>query len=325
MPNDGGSRARFESHQVISKNNNYEMITQRYHPPLATMLAGALLFTIAIASNATTLTVSQDSYIEGLESSLDTNFGAAAQVRVGQSGTTQGGRKAYFLFDATGLPDILSVENFQIQRAGGTISRTIALYAILGENANSWTELGITWNNAPGNNVAPGTRNFEAYPGESLIFIDTFSTGSLSDTVYNVPFGKLAEADRQVILNTLNTGDRKLTLGLHYNSSQDSTVNFRSQENGDGSFGARLNLTVDEVVIETVKLSETGDQLELTGSGGAYLSETFHVLSSPDPVLPLSSWTSIATNQFQGGSFNLSIPLDPTATQRFYKLQVPTP
>lgn len=213
--------------------------------PITALVVATIAFGLWVGNaSGVSLPVLQDSYIEGLDASLDSNFGGATSVRAGQSGVSNGGRKSYFLFDATGLPEIFSVDDFQIQRAGGTISRTIALYAILGENVNNWTELGITWNNAPGNNVSQGTRDFGAYPGESLIFIDTFSTGSLADTVYNVSFGKLIEADSQAILNALNTGDRQLTLGLRYNSSQESTINFRSKENGDGSFGARLNVTL---------------------------------------------------------------------------------
>lgn len=281
-------------------------------------------------SVGSSLYVSQDSYIEGDAGSRDTNFGDNNQVRVSQATAALGGagRKGYFLFDATGLPEILSVDGFQTQRAGGTTSRTILLYAILGTNlnlgtsVNDWTEMGITWNNAPANNVGVNTnRAFVTYPGESLIQIDSFATGSLSDTIYNVSFGKLAGADYQTILNALNTGDRKLTLGLQYNSSQLTTIGFRSKENGDGSFGARLNVTFG-VVIKTVKVNETGDQVELTGSGGFYVSETFHVLSSPDVAQPLSNWTPVATNQFQAGSFSVSVPIAPEAPQCFYILQV---
>jgi hypothetical protein len=274
------------------------------------------------------LYVSQDSYVEGFLDSRDTNFGDNTQVRVSQV-DAQGGRKGYFLFDATGLPEILSVDGFQTQRAGGTTSRTILLFAILGTNlnlgtsVNDWTEMGITWNNAPANNVGVNTnRAFVAYPGESLIQIDSFSTGSLGDAVYNVSFEKLNEDNRQAILSALNTGDRKLTLGLQYNSSQATTIGFRSKEYDDGSFGARLNVTFAPLAILGVVINETGDQVELTGSAGSYTTETFHVLSASDLALPLSSWTSIATNQFQAGSFSVSVPRDPGAPQAFYILEV---
>lgn len=195
---------------------------------------------------ATTLMVSQDSYIDGRDGFLDSNFGTNTTMLVGQSTPpgTQGGRKAYLLFDATSLPEIFTIDDFQIQRAGTTVNRTIQLYAILGDNVDTWTETGITWNNAPGNNVTAGLRDFGAYPGESLIYIGDINTGSLADAVYTVSFGGLSEANSQAVLDALNTGDRKLTLGLKYNSGTDNSIPFRSKEYGDGSFGAKLNVTL---------------------------------------------------------------------------------
>lgn len=211
---------------------------------------GLLIFLASVAwLPATTLMVLQDSYIDGRDVFLDSNFGTATSLLVGQSTPpgTQGGRKAYLLFDASSLPDIFSIDSFQIQRGGGTVNRTIQLYAILGDSVDAWIESGesgITWNNAPGNNVTAGLRDFGAFPGESLIYIGDINTGALTDTIYTVSFGALAEADSQAILAALNTGDRKLTLGLRYNSSQDSSITFRSKEFGDGSSAAKLNVTL---------------------------------------------------------------------------------
>ncbi len=187
--------------------------------------------------------VSQDSYIDGRAGFLDSNFGSSTALYVGQSTVNNGGRKTYMQFDATSLPEIFSVDDFQVQRGGGTINRTIQLHAILGDNVDSWTQAGLTWNNAPGNNVAPGLREFAAAAGESVILLGNFFTGAAADTVYEVPFSGLSEASSQAILSALNSGDRKLTLGLQYYSSQDSSITFRSQEFGDGTFGPRLNIT----------------------------------------------------------------------------------
>ncbi len=210
-----------------------------------------LILAVLLASGcglwATDLVVSQDSYIEGLTGSLDSNFGGSGTLYAGQSSTVspdQGGRKSYLLFDASALPEITEISSFTVRRNGGTINRTIQLYAILGDNVDTWTETGITWNNAPGNNVTQGLRDFGAYPGESLIYIGNINTGADSEAIYTVPFSGLSGADYQNILDALNTGDRKLTLGLKYNSSQASSIAFRSKEYGDGSSAAFLSVTL---------------------------------------------------------------------------------
>ena len=134
------------------------------------------------------LFVAQDARIAGLPENRDTNY-ATENLQVSQSDST-GGKKSYLLFDAAGLPEILRVEDFQIQRAGtATTSRSIQLKTILGTNeflgsVNNWTETGITWNNAPANNVGTDTnRAFVAYTGESVMHIEDFNTGSGFDTV----------------------------------------------------------------------------------------------------------------------------------------------
>jgi hypothetical protein len=211
---------------------------------LGLVCLGLAAFLISGSSlHAATLTVSQDSYIDGREGFLSSNFGTSTSLIAGQSGTSNGGRKIYTQFDATGLPEIVGIEDFGITRGGGTINRTILLFAILGENVNDWTETGITWNNAPGNNVDAGVRNFAAFPGETLIQIGSISTGADPSTVYSVTFSGLSEPDTQSILDALNTGSRKLTLGLHYNSSQESAITFLSKESGNGSAAATLNVT----------------------------------------------------------------------------------
>lgn len=284
--------------------------------------------TVGVVSS---LLVAQDARIVGLLGDRDTNY-PTENLQVSQS-DAQGGRKSYLLFDATGLPEILRVDDFQIQRAGGTTSRSIQLYAILGTNeflgsVNNWTETGITWNNAPANNVGIATnRAFVAYPGESVMHIEDFSTGSLNDTVYNVPVWRDAsEANRQTILNALNTGDRKLTLGLQYNSSQATTIGFRSREYGLESSIPRLNVvfaaapTVAPVVIQSGGV--TAGNVVLTGEGGTTWG-TYRVLSSTNVAEPLINWIPVATNQFSNATFRVSFPFNPAMSQQFYRLQVP--
>ena len=217
--------------------------------PLPTVFVDAEGFAVLRADLA--LPVSQDADIDGLAANVDTNFGDSNVVRVGNSGSSHGGRKSYFLFDATGLPEVTSIDNFEVIRNGGTTSRSVRLVAILGDNVNTWTEQGITWNNAPGNNVGPASRDFAAFPGEEIIVLAQVSTGGVNpgDILRFVPgvgITGFSETDRLAILNALNTGNRTLTLGLQYISSQQTTIPFRSKENAGGVFAPRLNLVTAE-------------------------------------------------------------------------------
>jgi autotransporter-associated beta strand protein len=66
-----------------------------------------------------------------------------------------------------------------------------------------------------------------------------------------------------------------------------------------------------------------GGNLVLSGSGGPS-NATFYVLNSTNLTTPLSNWTPFLTNQFDvSGNFNLTNPVDLTAPQSFYLLQLP--
>jgi hypothetical protein len=136
----------------------------------------------------------------------------------------------------------------------------------------------------------------------------------------------LSDANRQTILTALNTGDRKLTLGLQYNSSQASTISFRSREYGLESSIPRLNVTlaaapvVAPVVIKSGNTDQAGNVV-LTGEGGTTWG-TYHVLSSAIVAEPLSNWIPVATNQFSNATFSVSFPFDPAVPQQFYVLKV---
>jgi hypothetical protein len=50
---------------------------------------------------------------------------------------------------------------------------------------------------------------------------------------------------------------------------------------------------------------------------------TYYLLASSNPGLPLAAWTRIATNAFDAaGNFNLTNALSPNSPQRFYRLQL---
>ena len=69
-------------------------------------------------------------------------------------------------------------------------------------------------------------------------------------------------------------------------------------------------------------VSLSGSSLIISGTNGT-AGVQFEVLSSTNIVLPLANWTSIATNTFSGGSFNVTNTLDSGSPQSFYILRVP--
>ncbi len=69
----------------------------------------------------------------------------------------------------------------------------------------------------------------------------------------------------------------------------------------------------------------SGDSLVLQGSGGPTNGGYYYWLrSSTNLLLPLTSWSIVATNPFDGqGNFSNQIPLTPGAPPTFYRLQMP--
>jgi T5SS/PEP-CTERM-associated repeat protein len=67
----------------------------------------------------------------------------------------------------------------------------------------------------------------------------------------------------------------------------------------------------------------SGANVIISGTGGPGTSN-YWVLASTNVVLPLSNWTRLLTNQFNGaGAFIFSNAIDPSLPRRFYLLQVP--
>lgn len=69
-------------------------------------------------------------------------------------------------------------------------------------------------------------------------------------------------------------------------------------------------------------ISVNGSTLVISGSGGS-AGGAYVVLKSANVALPMSNWTAIATNQFDGyGNFNFNNAPDPALPQTFYVLKL---
>lgn len=209
------------------------------------LIAGAFALLAGNTSGGTILLpTSADAHIDG--DNPDTNYGAAEVLDIGQD--VLGGHKAYLLFDASswGTTNISRVGEIRIAPASN-LTRTYSAYLITGDGANDWTEEGITWNNAPANNVEVSNRNFVAYPGQTVTLLGTVSGGGVG-TNLTIPFGPGSVGEMELI-NALNTGSRKVTIGIRYNSSQTNTVGIFSREHEGGSMAAALAVLPPDRVI----------------------------------------------------------------------------
>ena len=67
----------------------------------------------------------------------------------------------------------------------------------------------------------------------------------------------------------------------------------------------------------------SGADLVLSGTGGTP-GHDYYVLASTNVALPISNWTSLATNQFDiNGNFNFTNTISAAFPQRFFLIQVP--
>lgn len=85
-----------------------------------------------------------------------------------------------------------------------------------------------------------------------------------------------------------------------------------------------IDITVSILTTPTIVSSGlSGNNLVFTGSGGAPLTG-YHVFSSTDLSVPISSWTVAGTGQFDAsGHFTFRAPILPGVPQSFYILQTP--
>jgi len=212
----------------------------------------------------------------GLAVRADTfvNLAAAADADIAQEfpGTNYGGndnlkaanvtdkfRKAYVLFDASNLviEDVVSVSFYYSREK----TRTFGVWILWRNDGqdNNWTELGITWNNAPYNDGTPGRAfNARGYLGENAQDMGSMSL-SATDTNRYYEF-VIPQAAKARILNELTTGDRKVTLGVSCDSGSGKDLQFWSKENSSGLYPPILRVKTGDFYCATPLLSDvTGD------------------------------------------------------------------
>lgn len=111
-------------------------------------------FCFSTQASASLIMVSSDAYVQG-GSSANQNFGNSESLLIKSDSDSNFIRKTYLQFESDNLSEIRDpVLNLTLQNPS-TINAVIAVYGLVdGDSGESWSEDGITWNNAPGNNVA---------------------------------------------------------------------------------------------------------------------------------------------------------------------------
>ncbi len=90
-------------------------------------------------------------------------------------------------------------------------------------------------------------------------------------------------------------------------------------------FGSLGIIKVASTVVSQPYLTSvafSGGNLVISGTNGSP-GQQFEVLSSTNVATPLSSWTSLTTNTFTAGNFNVTNTVNPADALRFYIIRVP--
>jgi len=97
------------------------------------------------------------------------------------------------------------------------------------------------------------------------------------------------------------------------NHSTDRGVNFLFE----------VSAIIPPVPLRIVSAALSGTNFVASGSGGV-TNGTYYVLSSTNVALPLTNWSKLMTNGFDGtGNFTFTNVVSPTVPQRFYILSLP--
>ena len=151
----------------------------------------------------------------------------------------------------------------------------------------------------------PGATNVPA--PLTVVFSDT-SVGAITNRNWNFGDGQMVNT----IATTVN----------HAYASPGSYVVTLTVSGPAGTNAATVSLqVVASPVIKTVQV--VNRLLVLSGTNGP-AGGNYRVLASPNPALPLTNWTTLATNQFSnGGGFNFTNALPWTNGSAFFLLSVP--
>jgi autotransporter-associated beta strand protein len=189
----------------------------------------------------------------------------------------------------------------------------------------------------PGGELAPGNPLGTLTFGNSLTLasgstnIFEISTAPATNSVAKI-FGALTNGGTLIVTNVgaaaLTNGNSFQLFSAASESGSFANVVLPSLPAGLAWNTNSLNTsgTVSVVVNARPFIGSTalsGSGFVLVGTGGV-ANANFYLLCSTNLAAPLTNWTRLLTNQFDGsGNFNFTNPIDFNAAQNFYLLQLP--
>jgi hypothetical protein len=170
---------------------------------------------------------------------------------------------------------------------------------------DSWSESAVTWNNQP--------------------FADRRFATWLPTVNQPVEFVVTPQ-----VLEAL-AGDRQLSLQLFSirNYGANGFVDYASREHPDVNLRPQLRLFMAGAAVtpvtrpHIVSVAISGSNLVISGTNGTPGGD-YYVLAVTNVILPVSEWTRVATNVFDGnGGFQFTNHVAPGDPLRFFRLQLP--
>ncbi|MGE9266905.1 MAG: PEP-CTERM sorting domain-containing protein [Verrucomicrobiales bacterium] len=201
-----------------------------------------LLSTTILAQSAVVLTDDGHIYYDNADTVM--NGGTAATMDLKRPGnSTNGSRKVYFRFDASGEtinPGDTAILTFTTTGNSGGASFNInyGIYALNAPFAGTdlgidWTEEALTWNNAPGNS------NNRGLDGANTTKLGGETGFSLNGSVQTISVSLSADDIANYVQN-----DDSITLILLMESQSNTSpiVRIASKENGNSAYHASLSI-----------------------------------------------------------------------------------
>lgn len=148
-------------------------------------------FTVKPFTGTVTFNPIADAYVDYSEDDQDTNFGASSYLKVWELYTglwSNFGYLTYLKFDLSSIPSDATINSAELKLyLLSTVSETSSIGAHY-VSSNTWTELGITWNNAPSYRVTP------TYTVSQVAFEGWYSWVITGDVRMALPNGALSVA-----------------------------------------------------------------------------------------------------------------------------------
>ncbi len=215
---------------------------------IGNVLGSGLAFLVAASAYGDTLEitldVAADTYIN--QDVPWMNYGDAERLFATQGIDDETTEKIYLMFDASELPgEVVDIVDFQAVFRN-RFARTGHTYLLTGPDATDWTEDGINYDNAPANDYY----HYGFLDDESLHlgYLETAEQNETAGFVWNE---EDTEALKQTVIAELNSGDRKIALGI-LRSSTNRNISYASKESEFHAPRLQLEVAPDRVVGELV-------------------------------------------------------------------------